>query len=478
MIPREIIKDYFHCDISEYGFQDLYDLVISNKNCVLCGTCMSICPRIGINENEPLLLDYDPECSLCYKYCAKTYFPEKFFEKEIFPEHTTKDPLIGHYQKVMLAKSTNENILKLSQNGGIVSSILIHALDEGLIDGALLTSKDENWMPKPIIARTSKEILEATGSVYALAPTLSIYRDAINKYKLKKIAFVGMPCQIHAVRKLQFFPPLSDKYGKFSLIIGLYCTSNYSYDSMKDIIQKELGIKLNEVKKLEVSHGHFIAYTKDGSMKNIPIKSIKKYSWSSCQYCKDYTAEYSDISVGNIGSEENTWNSVIIRSDIGMKIFKDTLKSKNIISNNHIDISQIKNACLRKKLKVNDMNEKLISALKLFNIPELEAKTYLTLLSLENADLSMLSAVMKKESSEINLALNFLKQRKWISSINEFYKPNNLVNVFKEEFQNLKETFEKNLKEFKLGAFKELETIYIKNNLKYIKNNILLDDYF
>jgi len=478
MIPREIIKDYFHCDISEYGFQDLHDLVISKNNCSLCGTCMSICPRIGINENEPLLLDYDPECSLCYKYCAKTYFPEKFFEKEIFPEHTTKDPFIGHYQQAMVAKSTNRAILNLSQNGGTVTSLLIHALNEGLIDGALLTRKDENWMPIPFIARTSKEILEATGSIYALASTLSTYRDVINKFKLKRIAFVGMPCQIQAVRKLQFFPPLSDEFGKFSLIIGLFCTSNYSYDSMKDIIQKEFGMPINEVKKIDISHGHFIVYTKDGYMKNIPIKVIKKYSWSGCQYCKDYTAEYSDISVGSIGSEENTWNSVIIRSDLGMKIFKDTLKSKKIISSTQIDLSQIKNASLRKKSKVNDMNGKVISALKLFNIPELEAKTYVTLLSLENADLSMLSAVMKKEPSEINPALNFLKQRKWISSINEFYKPNNPIDVFKEEFQNLKETFNNNLKEFKLGAFKELETIYVKNNLKNIKNNIFLEDYF
>lgn len=478
MIPREIIKDYFHCDISEYGFQDLHDLVISKNNCVLCGTCMSICPRIGINENEPLLLDYDPECSLCYKYCAKTYFPEKFFEKEIFPEHTTKDPLIGHYQKVTLAKSTNKDILNLSQNGGTVTSILIHALDEGLIDGALLTSKDDNWTPKPIIARTSKEILEATGSIYALASTLLTYKDAINKYKLKRLAFVGMPCQIQAVRKLQFFPPLSDEYGKFSLIIGLFCTSSYSYDSMKDIFQKEIGIPINMVKKCDVSHGNFITYMKDGSMKNIPIKAIKKYSWPSCQYCKDYTAEYSDISIGSIGTQENKWNSVIIRSDVGMKIFEDTLKSKRIVSSNQIDLSQIKNASLKKKLKVNKINEEVISALKLFNVPELEAKTYITLLSLENADLSMLSAVMKRQPSEINIALNFLKQRRWISSINGFYKPNNPVNVFKKEFQNLKQAFENNLKEFKLGAFKELETIYIKNNLKYIKNNILLDDYF
>lgn len=478
MITRETLSNYFHCDISEFGFQDLHDLVISKNNCVLCGTCLSICPRIGIKENQPSLLDYDPECSLCYKYCAKTYFPEKFFEKEIFTEHSNKDPLIGHYQKVIAAKSTDETILNLCQNGGIVTTLLIHALNKGLIDGALLTGKDEEWKPKPIIARISKEILEAAGSIYALAPTLLSYKDVINKYKLKRLAFVGMPCQIQATRKLQFFPPLSDEFGKFALVIGLYCTSNYSYDSMKEIIQKELEIPINLVKKIDISHGKFIVYTKDEIHKEIPITKIKKYTWSSCQYCKDYTAEFSDISIGSIGSQENTWNSVIIRSDVGMNIFNDALNSKKIITSNQIDISQIKNMSLRKKLKIIKINEKIISALQLFNVPELEAQIYATLLSLENADLSMLTTVMKREANEIQNSLNILKQRKWILSINGFYKPNNPVKVFKEEIKRLKEKFNNDLNKFKSEAFKELETIYIKNNLKNVKYNEFIDVFF
>jgi len=478
MITREIISNYFHCDISEFGFQDLYDLVISKKNCVLCGTCMSICPRIGMNENQPLLLDYDPGCSLCYKYCAKTYFPEKLFEKEIFTEKSYKDPLIGHFQKVIAAKSTNESILNLGQNGGVVSTLLIHALDTGLIDGALLTCKDEEWNPKPIVARTSKEILKAAGSIYALAPTLLAYKEAIYKYKLKRLAFVGMPCQIQSVRKLQFFPPLSEEYGTFNLIIGLFCTSNYSYDSMKDIIQKELSVPINTVKRLDVSSGKFIVYTKDGIVKTIPMKEIKKYSWSSCQYCKDYTAEFSDISIGSIGCQENTWNSVIIRSDVGMNIFNEALNSKKIVTNNKIDISKINNAALRKKLKVIQINEKVLSALELFDIDKLEAEIYAALLSLENADLSTLTTIIKKEAREINRALNILKQRNWISEKNNFYKPNNPVKVFKKEIHQLKENFNKNLKRFKSEAFKELETIYIQNNLKYIKENEFIDDYF
>jgi len=478
MITKEIMKDYFQCNISEYGFQDLNDLVISKGNCVFCGMCMAICPRIGINKNQPSLLDYDPECSLCFKYCAKTYFPEKLLEKEIFSKNTYKDSLIGHYQNLVVAKSNDINVLKKAQNGGIVSTLLIHALNKGLIDGVLLTGEGENWMPKPIIARTSKEILDVAGSIYALAPTLITYNDAVNKYKLKRLAFVGMPCQIQSVRKLQFFPPLSDKYGKFNLIIGLYCTSNYSYDSMKEIIQKEIKVPINTVKKLDVSRGKFIVYTKDGLVKEIPIKRVNKYKWSSCQFCKDYTAEFSDISVGSVGAPENDWNSVIIRSDIGMNIFNDALASKKIKVDDQIDLEKIKDVSLRKKSKVIQIDEKILWAMRLFNVSELEGKTFTTLLSLEHADLSILSAVMKREQSEIVNALETLQKRNWIFSTNGFYKPCNPVKIFKEEIYQLKKKLYNDIDNFKSEALKELKTIYFQNNLKDVKDMEFMDTLF
>ncbi len=478
MTTRKILSDYFQCDISEFGFQDLYDLVISKNNCVLCGTCMSICPRIGMTKNQPSLLDYDPECSLCFKYCAKTYFPEKFFEKEIFNIQIPKIPLIGYYQKTTVAKSTDDTILKQTQNGGIVTTLLIHALNNKLIDGVLLTGRDENWIPKPIIARTPKEILDATGSIYALSPSLITYKDAVYKYKLKRLAFVGMPCQIRAVRKLQFFPPLSDKFGKFILIIGLFCTSNYSYDSMKEIIQNEIKVPITKVKKLDIAQGKFIVYTKDGLVKEIPLKKVKKYNWPSCQFCKDYTAEFSDISVGSVGAPENGWNSVIIRSDVGRKIFNDTLASKKIKVDDQIDLEKIKNDSLRKKSKVIQIDEKILPAMRLFNVSKLEGKTFTTLLSLEHADLSMLSAVMNREQHEIVNALEMLQKRNWIFSTNEFYKPYNPVKIFKEEIYQLKKKLYNDIDNFKSEALKELKTIYFQNNLKDVKDMEFIDILF
>ncbi|GAG59857.1 unnamed protein product, partial [marine sediment metagenome] len=272
-----------------------------------------------------------------------------------------------------------------------VSTLLIHALNTGLIDGALLTGRDENWQPKPIIARTPEEVLAAAGSRYTIASSLLTYKDAIYEYELEKLAFVGMPCQIQAARKLQLWPPLSDKFGKFSLIIGLYCSSNYSYDLMRKTVQEELRIPINDVKKIDISRGKFLVYKKDGSVKEIPIKETKVHNWPSCQYCKDYTAEFADISVGSVGAPADDWNSVIIRSDIGIKLFNDAVDAGKITVADTIDLSKVEKESLRKKSKLTKMDEKVISAIQLLNVSEVEAKTYTTLMSLGYADISMLS---------------------------------------------------------------------------------------
>ncbi len=468
---KEPIIDYLQSCVEGIGFRDLYDFVLDKDLCVLCGTCVSLCPRIDIKDKEPKLLEYDPECSMCFKYCARTYFPEEEAEKEFFNGQTRKNSLLGYYQKANVAKSTDESVLKVAQNGGVVTTLLIHALNTGLIDGALLTGRDENWQPKPIIARTPEEVLAAAGSHYTIASSLLTYKDAIYEYELEKLAFVGMPCQIQAARKLQLWPPLSDKLGKFSLIIGLYCSSNYSYDLMRKTVQEELRIPINDVKKIDISRGKFLVYKKDGSVKEIPIKETKVHNWPSCQYCKDYTAEFADISVGSVGAPADDWNSVIIRSDIGIKLFDDAVAAGKITIGDTIDLSKVEKESLRKKSKLTKIDEKIVSAMQLLNVSEVEAKTYTTLVSLGNADISMLSKAMKVEETEINSVLDTLQQRKWVLKANGIYKPINPTQLVKDEIYK----FEKNIKKVKSDALIDLKKLFIQNNLMFIRYQEFMD---
>ncbi|MBY8983996.1 MAG: Coenzyme F420 hydrogenase/dehydrogenase, beta subunit C-terminal domain [Candidatus Lokiarchaeota archaeon] len=464
MEEKKQVVNYLQSNFLGIGFQELRDHVINNQNCILCGTCTSICPRIGMNETEPTLLEYDPECSTCFRYCPQTYFPEEMFEKELFPENITKSYPLGNYQKIIAAKSNNEDILRVAQNGGVVSSLLIHALDTGIIDGVLLTDRDEMWRPKPVVARTANEILSCAGSKYTIASTLSIYNTTINEFKLEKLAFVGMPCQIQAVRKLQLCSPLSNDYGKFALIIGLYCFSNYSYNLMHTFIQGELGISLSNIEKMDVSHGKFYIYLKDETIKEVPIKEIKKYTWISCHYCKDYTAEIADISVGSVGASKNDLNSVIVRTDIGAKIFNEAVKTKKILTSDGIDVPKIEKESLRKKTQITLIDGKILEALRFLNIPDVEIKTYTTLMSLGSANESILSKVMKMEKDLTKMTLNKLKERKWITATNGLYSSSNPKLVINNEINRVRNEFLEKIKKLKTEVLPNLETVYAQNN--------------
>ena len=470
MEMKNQVKNYLQTTDIDIGFQALNDLVIDKQNCVLCGACITLCPRIGMNEEEPKLLEYDPECSTCFRYCPRTYFPTEMFEKELFNGDASRSYSLGYYQKLVAAKSNNETVLRRAQNGGVVSSLLIHALDSGLIDGVLLTDKDDKWFPKPVIARTPDEILACVGSKYTISPTLITYSEAIREYKLEKLAFVGLPCQIHAVRKLQLSSPLSDEYGKFKLIIGLYCFSNYTYDLLKSFVQKELGIPLSNVEKFDVSEGKFYVYTKDESVKQVPIKMTKQYTWNSCRYCKDFSAEIADISIGSVGISSNEWNSVLLRTDIGVKIFNDAVKTNKITTSDKVDLLKIEKTAFRKKTRITQIDEKTLDTMRLLDLSEFEIKTYISLMSLGQASESLLSEVMKVDKSIIINALKSLKQHEWVISINGTFNSVDPTLVINNEISKLKKIFLKKIGKLNSEVLPELESIFVRNNINQIRH--------
>lgn len=476
MEMKEKMFDYLQSNSLGVGFQELCDFVINKNNCVYCGACVSLCPRIGINEEKPNLLEYDPECSMCVSYCARTFFPEDEFKNDLFSGQAHKyDFLLGDYQKIAAAKSNDDDVVKLAQNGGVVSSLLIHALNTDLVDGILLTDKDEDWYPKPVIARTPDEVLDYAGSKYTIAPTLITYKDAVKKYKLKRLAFVGLPCQIQSARKLQAYPPLSEEFGKIKLIIGLYCLSNYSYESLKEMVKQKFGISMRDVRKFDIHRGKFIVQTKKGVSKEIPIKDTKEYKWPSCQFCKDSTAEFADISVGSVGAPKNDWNTVIIRSDVGLNLFNDAVASKHLITADTVDISRIKKVSFGKKSQISKIENSVLNGMQLLGGSDLEVRTYTSLISLGHATLAVLNKVLKVDEKDILNALNTLKKREWITSTDGIISPVNPNQVIRCEIDKLKKDLEQKINTIESEVLMDLKCMFVQNNFKDIRYKEFMD---
>ena len=236
-----------------------------------------------------------------------------------------QDSVLGPHQEIITARATDKKILSKSQDGGIITALLVYALEKNMIDGTIVAGDgEEAWKPEPIIATTKKEILKAAGTKYTMCPNLAMIKEATRSYGLDKIGTVGTPCQVMGLRKMQAYPMgLRNVMDKVALVTGIYCMENFPYDSLKAFIQDKANTVPEKVTKMDISKGKLFIRTADDETA-IPIKQTHGYEQSGCKYCMDYVAELSDFSCGSVGAKPG-WSTVIKRTDVGVELINSAV---------------------------------------------------------------------------------------------------------------------------------------------------------
>ncbi len=320
------------------GFDRLKDEVISQGICNGCGSCAAVCTAncIGISGGVPAQIEREPseqelgklclDCGVCMMACPKTTL--------LLPE-VDKKWGTGNNVWVRVAKSTDQGILNVCQDGGIVTSLLWYALDRGIINSTVVIGM-EDWKPVPRIVTTYQELVSTAGSKYSPSASFSVLspHDAVIKAVQHmprdwiKLGFVGTPCQILAARKMQV--PGSEGVvlspsDKIKLTIGLFCMEQFTPELID-----HLGVDKREIKKLNIKKEGLIVTLKDGRQMTMPHKELKKFVKGSCAVCTDFTSKYADISVGSVGSSEG-WSTVIVRTDLGREVYMRALSDGYIV---------------------------------------------------------------------------------------------------------------------------------------------------
>ncbi len=312
----------------ECGFADLDYKVVQRELCCLCGTCIALCPRIGQQNRKPTLMEYDPLCGLCYAYCPRSFFDMPLFEKKLFGRSRNADDVLGIYRSAMAAraKARETPAYGKAQDGGVVTALLIHALESGVIDCAVVTDRNARWQTIPKVATTPEEIIAAAGTKYTITPSIIGVEMAIEK-GFNKIGFTGTPCQIQALRKAQLLEePYQFGQEKIALLIGLFCMENFDYQRlMTGLVKSKMGLEPTDIERFEIQRGMFRVISK-GGVKEVPLQETDEFTWSGCGPCFDFTAELADISVGSVGSPAS-WSTVLVRTDIGESLYRAALSA-------------------------------------------------------------------------------------------------------------------------------------------------------
>jgi coenzyme F420 hydrogenase subunit beta len=319
---------------NKIGFEEsLEKSVVAAGECLGCSACVVVCPFncLECKEGKPILIEECKVCGICAPVCPKYEWSWSKIENFVFGRERKDEEEFGIYRRLIIAQARDDETLKVCQDGGAVTALLLFALDNELIDSAVVSgiSQEKPLYPIPKLAITPEEILECAGTRYSYSPNILALTEAIKQGKTN-IAFVGTPCQISAIRKMQMLG--LKKYTRpLKFLIGLMCSECFTYEGLVEKhIHKTLGLNLNAIEKMNIK-GKIVIKTKS-EVKTIPLAEAKQYARKSCRFCDDFSSELADISTGGLGL--NGWTFTIIRTEKGEELISSAeragvIKTKN-----------------------------------------------------------------------------------------------------------------------------------------------------
>jgi coenzyme F420 hydrogenase subunit beta len=331
----------------KFQWKELFDEVVTSGLCTGCAGCVIACPHdvIGYDHAsggyKPFHLEDElgPDdcihgqkgCTSCTRACPRFRTWETEADDHLFGRSRRVDEVSGVYSDILLTRASEDMVHRMGQDGGLVSALLIWAMDEGYIDAALvsyLEGDGTTWKAKPGVATNAEEILASAGSRYTYSANTLALDEAVER-GFSKLALVGMSCQ-------SSMPPImwSRKVGKISkpiiFNIGLLCSKTFDDAIFDELFEAKYGLARADIAKMNIK-GVFQIWMRNGDYHEVPLKECHAWTREGCTRCPDFAAEHADISTGGIG-KFNDWTLTVVRTELGREIITRMIDSGAILA--------------------------------------------------------------------------------------------------------------------------------------------------
>jgi coenzyme F420-reducing hydrogenase beta subunit len=234
--------------------------------------------------------------------------------------------LFGIYRAIHIARMARPN--PDAQWTGIVTALGALLLERGIVEGVITTRAvpGTRYAPLPFLARTPEEVIASAGNKPCLSPNLDVL-DEVRRSGVKRLAFIGTGCQVHALRAAEKELGLEKLY-----IIGIPCTDNTTYPDLMRFLQ--VASKSPDT----VVHHEFMQDFRiwmrhaDGHIEKVNFVDldVAKLGGSlaafpaACLSCFDYQNTLADLTVGYLGAPRPTqelWQWLLVRTAAGAELF-------------------------------------------------------------------------------------------------------------------------------------------------------------
>ncbi|MDH5362440.1 MAG: Coenzyme F420 hydrogenase/dehydrogenase, beta subunit C-terminal domain [Aigarchaeota archaeon] len=313
--------------VTKMHFEVLNREVVDSDFCCGCGTCVATCPFkvLNMDGEKPRLIGECKSCGICHSVCPRFRVECTEVESFVFGRTRRGEEDFGIYEKLLVAKTKDQEITRVCQDGGVVTSMLAEGLNAGLLDGVIASglSADIPMLPVPVVARTKAELLACAGSRYFRSANMLALGDAADM-QLRKLAVVGTPCHILAARRIQMVP--IKKYSeRISVTLGLFCMETFRYGETESEIERRFGLSLRDIVKTNIKGKSFIVYDRGGTEHLVPLKEMKTMSEAGCGHCGTFASDYADVSVGAAGL--TGLNLVVLRTERGKMLLENAVEA-------------------------------------------------------------------------------------------------------------------------------------------------------
>lgn len=207
---------------------------------------------------------------------------------------------------------------------GITTRIAERLLETGAVDAVLAMAPDPSdaWRPMPVLVTTPEGMAQCRGMRMGYAPLLALLEPARAR-GFKRLAVIGIPCQVYALRALE------QEFGFERLyVIGTPCSDNTTTENFHhflDLVAADLKADAAAITYCEFRADYRVELRfTDGSQRLIPFlqlplsKLAPDFFPLTCRTCVDYTNVLADITVGYMGGEGEQW--LLVRNARGEEL--------------------------------------------------------------------------------------------------------------------------------------------------------------
>ncbi|MGG5823718.1 Coenzyme F420 hydrogenase/dehydrogenase, beta subunit C-terminal domain [Falsiroseomonas sp. HW251] len=205
---------------------------------------------------------------------------------------------------------------------GIATRLGERLLETGAVTAvlAMAADPDDRWKPRPVIVTDPADMAACRGMKMGFAPLLALLEPAVAAGH-RRIAVIGIPCQVHALRAIEAELGLDRLY-----VVGTPCSDNTTtemFHRFLDLLDPDPAsvtyLEFRADFRVEIRHA-------DGRVRTIPFLQLpisrlpSDFFPLTCRTCVDYTNVLADITVGYMGGTGAQW--LLVRNERGEELLR------------------------------------------------------------------------------------------------------------------------------------------------------------